>query len=354
VFAAIGRDTGRGFIKGLTGASEQIKRTTEKIADAITKAFRGRATRVDDRLVAMLERGNLRLQKLAAERDRIAERIKKAQEFAASTTQAALGFAALGGGLGGEGPTLQSIQGDLQQRLKQIRSFTANVKKLAGLGLRKDLLRQILELGPEQGAAYAAALSQGGKAGVNEINKIQGQIAGAAKSLGRIGADRLFDSGKNAGKGFLEGLKGQRKSIEKLMLDIARGMQRAIRKALGIKSPSTVMADVGRNTLLGLTQGIARTTPLATQAMARAAAAITTAAPTTLPLTAGRLQVADLPLAATRTSTTGAPVTVINNFHFLNEGIIGSPIELQNWFVRTLDTVAQQRRLPASLRRAVA
>jgi phage-related protein len=354
VFAAIGRDTGRGFIKGLTGTRDKIRQTTESIAASITKAFRGRNTRVDDRLVSMLERGNVRLQKLAAQRDKIADQLKKAQEFAASTTQSALSFASLGGGLGGEGPTLQSVQGDLQKRLNQIKSFTANIKKLAGLGLRKDLLQQIIELGPEQGAAYAAALSQGGKAGIKEINKIQGQIAGAAKSLGRISADRLFDSGKNAGRGFLEGLKGQRKSIERLMLDIAKGMQRAIRRALGIKSPSTVMAQVGRQTLLGLQAGIARTAPLAAQAMARVADAVASAAPTTLPFTTDRVQPTDLGVTAMRAATTGAPVTVVNHYHFQNHGVIGSPIELQNWLARTLDTLAQQRRLPASLRRAVA
>lgn len=354
VFAAIGRDTGRGFIIGLTGTRDKIRRTTESIAAAITKAFRGRNSRVDDRLVSMLERGNTRLQKLAAERDRIADRLKKAQEFASQTTQSALSFAALGGGLGGEGPTLQSVQGDLQARLKQIRSFTANIKKLAGLGLRKDLLQQIIELGPEQGAAYASALSQGGKAGIKEINKIQGQIAGAAKSLGRIGADRLFDSGKNAGKGFLEGLKGQQKSIERLMLNIARGMQKAIRRALGIKSPSTVMAQVGRQTLLGLQAGIARTAPLAAQAMARAADAVANAAPTTLPFTADRMRAPDLSVNATRTTAAGAPVTIVNHYHLRNEGVIGSQIELDAWVTRTLDRLAQQRRLPASLRRAVA
>lgn len=351
VFAAIGRDTGRGFIIGLTGTREKIRQTTESIAAAITKAFKGRATRVDDRLVAMVERGNARLQKLAAQRDKIADQIKKAQEFAASTTQSALGFAALSN-LGGEGPTLQSIQGDLKGRLGSIKSFTASIKKLSALGLRKDLLQQILAMGPEQGAAYATALSQGGKAGIKEINALQAQIGTAATSLGRVGADRLFDSGKQAGKGFLEGLKGQQKSIQRLMLDIARGMQKAIRRALGIKSPSTVMAEVGRQTLLGLRGGITRTVPVIDRAMTQVAAAVASAVPTTLPLTAERMRVPDLAVGSMRAAGAGAPVTVIHNNHFHNHGVIGSQIELDSWLTKSLDRLGQQRRLPASLRRA--
>lgn len=354
VFAAIGRDTGRGFIVGLTGTREKIRQTTESIAAAITKAFRGKTTGIDDRLVTMLELGNVRLQRLASQRDKIADRLKKAQEFASQTTQSALSFASLGGGLGGAGPTTQSIQADLKKRLNQIRSFTANIKKLSALGLRKDLLQQIIQMGPEQGAAYASALSQGGKAGIKEINALQKQIGTAATSLGRIGADRLFDSGKNAGKGFLEGLKGQQKSIERLMLNIAKSMQKAIRRALGIKSPSTVMAQVGRQTVLGLQGGIARTAPLVDQAMARVANAVATAVPTTLPFTADRMRVPDLGVNATRTATTGAPITVTNHYYLRNEGVIGSQIELDNWLTKTLDRLGQQRRLPASLRRAIA
>src|SRR5690606_3729356 len=46
---------------------------------------------------------------------------------------------------------------------------------------------------------------------------------------------------------------------EKLMLNIAKGMQKAIKKALGIKSPSRVFAAIGRNVGDGFVSGIAAT-----------------------------------------------------------------------------------------------
>lgn len=347
VFAEIGRDTGRGFIRGLTGERDKIRQTSRDIARAITEAFRGEATRVDDVLVEMLQRGNARLQTLAVERDRLAARIQRAREFAMRTTEGALSFAALST-TGGDAPTLQSIQGDLQKRLKQIRNFTNNVKRLAGLGLRRDLIQQILELGPEQGAAYAEALAEGGRAGIKQINRVQGQIAGASRTLGRIGADRLFDAGKNASDGFLAGLRGQQKQIERLMLNIARSMQKAIRKALGIKSPSTVMEQVGRFTVLGLQEGIARTGPEAAQAMARVARAVAAASPAALPTVIGRRTPPDLGVGAVRTGA-GAASTVINiNVTLTNRGVLGSQRDVENWLVRSLETLRVQRRLPTA------
>jgi hypothetical protein len=77
----------------------------------------------------------------------------------------------------------------------------------------------------------------------------------ASNVLGQHAADDLFDAGKQASQGFLAGLKGQQKDIEKLMLDIAKAMQTSIRKALGIHSPSTVFWKIGDLTGLGLQVG---------------------------------------------------------------------------------------------------
>lgn len=48
-----------------------------------------------------------------------------------------------------------------------------------------------------------------------------------------------------------------------------------------------------------------------------------------------------------------AAPSVTNNFYLLNQGVIGSQIELDNWFTKMLDNAARTGRLPASFRRAV-
>lgn len=160
---------------------------------------------------------------------------------------------------------------------------------------------------------------------LKRINSLQGQLTKAAGALGNTSADVLYDAGKNAGRGFLEGLKGQRKSIEKLMLDIARGMQAAIRTALKIRSPSRVFMRIGDMTGAGLHIGLLRrlsALQTASQAAARVmadgiAAQLHGLSAEPIPLTRGQRsrQASDAGnfAALFRGRGPGGPGTVINN-----------------------------------------
>ncbi|MET7720697.1 hypothetical protein [Streptomyces mirabilis] len=260
VFAKIGRDVGRGFVAGLTGTASQIKSTTEKLVRDIQNAFSGKKTRLDDRLVAMLDAGNKRLTTLAAQRDALAKKIADAQKFAADTTSQALqafSLQNLSQGLAdGQALTAKTLTASLQGAVEQVKRFSSQLNNLASRGLRKDLLQQLVGLGPQQGAELATALASATKDQLKRLNSVQAELTKASGTLGNTSADVLFDAGKQAGKGFLTGLQGQRKSIEKLMLDIAKGMQSAIRTALKIHSPSLVMRRIGEYTGAGLELGL--------------------------------------------------------------------------------------------------
>ncbi|MFD5570491.1 lysozyme family protein [Streptomyces cadmiisoli] len=257
VFQKIGRDVGRGFLEGLTGTAAQIKSTTEKLVRDIQNAFSGKRSRLDDRLVAMLDAGNKRLQTLASQRDALAKRIADAQKFAAETTSKALeAFSLQSLTQGTEQVTAKGLASGLQDALKQVRTFAANLNNVSRRGLSKALLEQVVSLGPVQGAQIAAALAGSTKDSLKRLNSLQTDLTKASTTLGNTSADVLFDAGAQAGKGFLSGLQAQRKNIERLMLDIAKGMQTAIRTALRIKSPSRVMRRLGDYTGLGLQLGL--------------------------------------------------------------------------------------------------
>lgn len=263
--AALAKDIGAGLIKGLTGSRDKIKATAKDLAADIWKAFDGRK---DNRLVGMVNRQTKKLLDLASQRDKLAEKIKTAKDYASGVTSTArqqAGLASLGMAEGEV--TAGGIKGGLRSKLEQIRKFTSYVKELAKRGLNKGLLRQILDMGPEQGYAYASALAGADKSTFNEINSLQKKIDTDSRSLGRIGADRLYDSGKNAGKGFLKGLESQQDAIEKLMVKIAKGMEKALKRALGIKSPSTVMARLGGYSTEGLARGLVGGLPVLDQAL---------------------------------------------------------------------------------------
>jgi trimeric autotransporter adhesin len=338
VMQALGKDTGAGFVKGLTGTREQISRSAASIAESITKAFRGRKTTVDDRLVTMVAFANKRLQSLAAERDRIAQRIADAKKFSADVAAQAKGaFSLQSLTQGPAGVSGETIRRGLAAAGGQIREFISRINVLRKKGLSKDLLAQIIGMGPEAGLEFANVLSRQSASSLKEINRLQGQINKASTDLGKLSADALFDAGKQSGRGFLAGLAGQQKQIEQLMLSIAKSMQKAIRKALGIKSPSTVMAEVGRQSTLGLAAGLVDRLPAVDQAMSRVAGRVAGVRPTAPALSVG----------AIRTATASASAKTEVNVTFVNHGPIGSQREMDDWLIGSMDRLRLQRRLPA-------
>lgn len=259
VFHEIGVFTGKGFVNGLTSTEADIKRAAESVIGKIRDAFKGKNSKLDDRLIAQVKGTEKKLLKLADQRDKIAEKIKKANDLAASVSKNALQLGSLqnvfanadknGGGIKG-------ITEGIDQAITKVRTFNADINALAKKGLRKDLLSQIIGLGPDQGAKLADTLANASKGQIADLNAAQADLAKASKKLGQDSADKLFDAGKQASKGFLAGLKAQQKDVEDLMLSIARAMTKSIRKALGIKSPSKVFRGIGHYSMEGLGLGL--------------------------------------------------------------------------------------------------
>ena len=263
---ALAKDVGKGFISGLTGSRDKIKSVAADLAKDIKSAFTGRK---EASLLRSVDKQTKRLLDAASKRDAIAKKIAAAKAYAADTTKTARDQASLSNlGMDADQVTAGGIKGGLAQKLAQVKQFTRYIGVLAKRGLNKGLIRQILNMGPEQGYAYANALAGADKATLTSINKTQSAIDSETKKLGNKGADILYDSGKNAGKGFLTGLQSQQKAIEKLMLNIAKGMQKSIRKALGIKSPSTVMAKLGAFSTEGLARGLVDGIPVLDRSLA--------------------------------------------------------------------------------------
>ncbi|MEU9946931.1 hypothetical protein [Streptomyces sp. NPDC047939] len=260
---ALAEDAGKGLIIGLTGSKAKISEVAKDLVKDIWAAWKGTKSTKDSALVAMVNRDTKKLQVLASKRDALASRIATAKKYAADTTSVARQESSLGQlGIETGNVSAGSIKAGLQQKLAQIKTFTTYIGILAKRGLSKTLLRQILDMGPEQGSAYASALVGASAATLKGINATQSALDKATTTLGRNGADILYDSGKQAGKGFLTGLQSQQDAIEAQMLKIAKAMQKAIKKALGIKSPSTVMAQLGRYSTEGFARGLTQPMPM--------------------------------------------------------------------------------------------
>ncbi|MGP3636204.1 hypothetical protein ACTU45_23075 [Streptomyces sp. 24-1644] len=265
---ALMKDVGKGLILGLTGEKSKISATAKDLVKDIWAAWAGVKTTKDSKLVAMVVKDTAKLQKLASARDKIAARIAAAKQYRADLTSNAKQAAGLSNlGLADEEVSAGSIQAGLQQKLAKVNQFARYIQTLAKRGLSKSLLRQVLDMGPDAGYAYASALAGMNTSALKAVNSTQSKLDKAAGTLGGLGADVMYDSGKNAGKGFLAGLDSQQDAIEKQMVKIAKAMDKAIRKALGIKSPSTVAASSGGFFTKGVAKGAVDELPVLDRAM---------------------------------------------------------------------------------------
>jgi hypothetical protein len=262
---ALAKDTAKGFITGLTGSRDKIKSVAKDLATDVRTAFSGKK---ESGLLKMIDKQTAKLLDTAKKRDAIAAKIAETKKFASSVTNAARESAGLSNlGMDADSVTAGGIKGGLAGKLAQIQQLTRYIGILAKRGLNKSLLHQILNMGPEQGYAYASALVGADKATFSSINSLETQINKSTASLGQVGADRMYDSGKNSAKGFLKGLLSQEADLKKTMIKIAKSMQHALREALGIKSPATKMKPDGINTARGIAVGLISGIPHIDRAM---------------------------------------------------------------------------------------
>jgi hypothetical protein len=274
---------GQGLVQGLEGSASQVNSAAAKMAGYVQTAFStgsvtfGKASW----LLNWIQWDNSRLQGLANRRAQIAATIKAADAYAAQVTSSTESAFSLSGAATQIGPaapvainSFGGILGNLMGDVYTIRKFSANIAKLRKMGLNRAYIDQLIQAGPVQGGPIAEELAGASKGQIGQVNWAESQIHAASVGLGQTAANAMFDSGKQAGKGFLSGLQAQENQINALMQRIARNMVNTLRRELGIRSPSSVMRDhglmAGEGFALGLTDSMWRVATSA-QRLSRAA-----------------------------------------------------------------------------------
>jgi hypothetical protein len=158
----------------------------------------------------------------------------------------------------GFGLTSQDVVNSMSAQLSQTLAFSSQLQQLKKRGLSADLLEQLASAGVDQGGATAAALAGASDSQLKALNQMQTQLKKSANAAGSAVSDSMYGAGIRAAEGLVKGLEKKQKAIEAAMLRIAKSMEKAIKKALRIKSPSQVMAQLGDYTALGLAHGIQR------------------------------------------------------------------------------------------------
>jgi TP901 family phage tail tape measure protein len=268
-FRALGAYVIAGLVQGLTGSTANVKAATKRIATDLYTDF-GTSHKGLQRTVA---RDNSQLLRLARQRDSVAGRLKAAQKKLADLNKAwASEKSSVASGImqsasiittsPNEARSLNAndVLAQMQKRVQAARQFAAELDQLRKKGLRSDLIQQLATAGVDQAGDTALALAAGSKSQIQQMNKLQAGLSSAANATGTAVANSMYGAGIQSAKGLVKGLQSQEHAIQAQMTRIAKLMQSTIKKALKIRSPSGVMADLGDHTAMGMAVGISRST----------------------------------------------------------------------------------------------
>lgn len=280
-FKELGGWVVHGLVDGLTGSTARVKTATTRLAKDLWVDFGSTHKHLQDYVA---KESRLLLQ-LARQRDDVANKLKAANkkladlkkdwvnernEVASSIMQGVSVVASSpvqGGAL-----SIYDVIGQMEKQSAAAQKFAKNLAALKKKGLRTDLIQQIAAAGVEGGGETAAVLANASAAQIKHLNDLQNSTKTAANTIGTSVADSMYGAGIKAAEGLVKGLKKQESAIEKQMLKIAKAMQKAIKRALGIKSPSTVMADeVGQHIPTGVAMGIEKYAHIANNSVTKMA-----------------------------------------------------------------------------------
>ncbi|HAA3624244.1 TPA_asm: tail tape measure protein [Listeria monocytogenes] len=264
------------LVAGALGTESQIKKLSSTLKDKISSAIdaglhsknksrgqlkqakalnsiEGYIVQQTNRLAATAKKRDKVVAQLKAANTKMADLTKQSKEYAASITEKMQSYGSISN-VDPENP--QSIQAEMQKRLKEIKAFQANVEKLRKKGVSKDIINDILEAGVENGSSYAQALAKSDAKTIKAINSTQNQINSASKAMGNTAANAMYSAGINAAKGLINGLNSQKKQLEKTAKSIANTITNSVKKALRIHSPSRVAIELGKFFTGGLGNGV--------------------------------------------------------------------------------------------------
>ena len=269
-----------GVVKGTPGVEAALKRITATIEKGITgknQAAREKAllTRYKAHYTALTKNAKAQdtnTRRLETARDKLKDLTTQYKDYAAAIKTAITGTGDVTqlGRQEDETVSISSLLDELRTKAANARRFSVLLQSLAKDGLSRTSIQQMLDAGPEAALATAEAIAFGGAAAIKEINELQASLAATGSQLGSSMAERYYGAGVDAAKGIVAGLEAEAKTLDRAAVRLANSLVAAVKKALGIRSPSRVFAGIGDNVVKGLDLGIDDTYVQRTGAVAAA------------------------------------------------------------------------------------
>lgn len=153
-------------------------------------------------------------------------------------------------------PTPGEVKQQLDNQLANLREFTNGLIALQKQGLDPELAKAWLLAGPETAGNLVKGLQDATPEEIAAMNATFNQIGTTATSQTKLISDKAFGLGEAQVLGYIAGIKANQDAAVKAFNDIVAAQIKAVKKALGIKSPSAVFDALGVNTVAGYIEGI--------------------------------------------------------------------------------------------------
>ncbi|MFG3510253.1 hypothetical protein ACGF5F_32675 [Streptomyces sp. NPDC047821] len=154
----------------------------------------------------------------------------------------------------GRPTSLGNIMASLQTKQRRSAEFAAMLQTLRSRGLGGQAISEIAQAGIDGGGFETAkALMKASAGSLQQINATQKQIAAAAADAGKTTANALYAAGIKAAEGLVKGLQAQQAKIVASMLNAAKALEKAIKRAISGKASGGIIGAAGGGPRSGLT-----------------------------------------------------------------------------------------------------
>lgn len=242
------------------GASKKKQAETKKALaqakkeeKASNQAYNMLSKHLDDEATALgrlANRYDLVTKKLETAKKTLQDAIKTRDDYKQQVTDQYSDMASAGADT-----KLTDYIADLKKQVEDTKTFANAIQRLRSMGLNDESYKDLLAAGPAA-LPFVQELLAGGKVSIDEINRLGKELDSVGSNIGKSASTALYQAGVDAAAGLVKGLQNQQKAIEIQMDKIADAMVKAIKKKLGIKSPSRVFAEMGSYSAKGLADGL--------------------------------------------------------------------------------------------------
>jgi hypothetical protein len=212
------------YLSPQTAAS--IMREQTVFLRLIAEHFTGPSRRWRDQ---MTERQTARLAEMTRYLGRLDSRISSAQSYQQSVRSGLASYTGLSG-LDAYGNPMapgvrpgqtagQGLESQLRLKLANLRKWQRSITSLSRAKVAPALIRQVVDMGPDQGSVYADAILAGGHHLISELNRTEAAVGREERGIARLGERSVY--GASVGQ-----LRMDRRDLEHLVRELGKVMAR--------------------------------------------------------------------------------------------------------------------------------